>query len=106
MTQLEGLLKILDELIYLLESDDETHWSHWMRQSRDRLLNSDYSGIEKLFSAYGGMGSFNDLGIGQTYKNGKLRWKEKYAEKNSELDRLRTKAWELADRIRRESELE
>jgi len=54
MTQLEELLKILDELIHLLESDGETHWSHWMRRSRDRLLNLDYSGIEKLLSAYGG----------------------------------------------------
>ena len=95
MTKLDELLVVLDELIQLLESDGEDHWSGWMRQARDWLLNSDYAGIEKILSAYGGMGSFSDLVICQTYKDGQV-------EKNNRLDELRSKAWQLANQIRRD----
>ena len=100
-TKPDELLATLDELIRLLESDGEGHWSNWLRKSRARLLNSDYSGIEHLLSAYGGMGSFNDLVICQSYENGEFKWKEGHVEKNNRLDELRGKAWELADHIRR-----
>lgn len=100
-TKLDELLETLDELIQLLESDGEGHWSKWMRQSRARLLNSDYSGIEYLRSAYGGMGSFTDLVIGQSYENGQFRWKDGHVEKNDKLNELRRKAWEFAEHIRR-----
>jgi hypothetical protein len=104
-TKLDELLEVLDEIIQLLESDEEQHWSHWMCKSRARLLNSDYSGIEHLLSAYGGMGSFNDLVICQSYENGEFRWKDGHVEKNDRLDELRGKAWELADHIRRNHEI-
>ena len=90
---------ILDEL---LEVDGEQHWSKWMRQSRARLLNSDYSGIELLFSAYGSMESFNNFVIYQSNENGQFHLKEGYIEKNNRLDELRGIAWELAEQIRRE----
>ena len=100
-TKLDKLLKVLEEIIQILEADGEERWSHWMRQCRARLANSDYLGIEHLLSTYGGMGSFNDLVICQSYENGQFRWKEGYVEKNNRLDELRGKAWELADHIRR-----
>jgi hypothetical protein len=100
-TKLDELIEVLDEIIQILESDGEGHWSRWMRKSRARLLNSDYSGIEHLLSAYGGMGSFNDLVICQSYEDGEFKWKEGYVEKNDRLDELRGKAWELADHIKR-----
>ena len=102
-TKLDELLEVLAEIIELLESDGEQHWSKWMRQSRARLVNSDYSGIKHLLSAYGGMGSFNDLVIGQCYENDQFRWKEGHIEKNNRLAELRSKAWEMADVMRRES---
>jgi len=102
VTKLDELLETLSEIIKLLEDDREQHWSTWVRQSRDRLLKSEYSGIEHLLSAYGGMGSFSDLIICQRYENGQFRWKEGHIEKNGELDRLRRKVWELADAIRRD----
>jgi len=100
-TKLDELLKTLGELIQLLESDGEEHWSEWLRLSRVRLLNSDYSGIEHLRSAYGGMGSFTDLVICQSYDNGEFSWKEGHVAKYNHLDELRSKAWKLADNIRR-----
>ena len=101
-TKLDELLETLDEIIQLLESDGEQHWSRWIRQSRERLQNSDFSGIEHLLSAYGGMGSFNDLVICQSYENGESQWQEGYSEKNDRLNELRGKVWELADAMRRE----
>lgn len=101
-TKLDELLEILNELIQLLESDGEEHWSKWIRQSREQLQNSDFSGIEYLLSAYGGMGSFNDLIIFQGYENGKFQWKDRHVEKNNRLNELRSKAWKLADGIRRD----
>ena len=101
-TRLDELLEILSEIIKLLESDGEQHWSRWMRRSRDRLLKSDYSGIEYLLSAYGGMGSFNDLVICQSYEDGQFRWKVGHIEKNHRLDELRGNAWEMAEQIQRD----
>ena len=57
-TKLDELLEILNEIIQLLESDGEKHWSSWMRKSRERLLNSDYSGIEALAFSLWGHGFF------------------------------------------------
>ena len=101
-TRLDELLEVLSEIIEILDEDREEHWSGWMAQSRHRLLDSDYSGIEHLLSAYGGMGSFNDFVLGQSYENGQFRWKEGHVDKNNRLDELRRKAWKLADEITRD----
>ena len=96
------LVAVLEQLIELLESDSEKHWSRWMKKSKQRILASDYSGIEYLLEAYGGMGSFNDLVICQSYSGGQFEWKPNHQEKNDKLNELRNKAWELADDIKRE----
>ena len=95
------LIEILDQIIAILESDGESHWRKWIATSKSRLTNSDFSGIGHLLSAYGGMGSFSDLVIGQTMVNGKLHWKERAGETNERLDALRTEAYRLADFIKR-----
>jgi hypothetical protein len=99
------LIQTLDEIINILQSDDETHWCDWMTKARDRLLHSDYSEVEYLLSAYGGMGSFNDLVICQSAVDGKFKWKDGYKEKNSRLDELRQRAYELANGIKRNHEI-
>ena len=97
----QELVGVLDALASVLESDGDRHWANWMRKSQARLLNSDYSGIEYLLSAYGGMGSLNDLILGQSYKDGVFAWKPGYTELNERFAALRSKAWELADAIKR-----
>ena len=96
------LIVVLEDLISLLESDDETHWSNWLSKSKSRIEGSDFLGIELLLSAYGGMGSFNDLVICQLINNGKVEFTKGYTEKNEELSKLRSKAWELAESIKRD----
>ena len=88
-TKTEELISVLDELVAVLESDGEEHWSQWMSDARTRLADSDSSGITKLRSAYGGMGSFNDLILGQSYRDGVLCWKPGYGELNQRFYRLR-----------------
>ncbi len=98
--QTERLIGILDDLIALLRSDNETHWSAWMARAKARLENSDYSGIEYLLGAYGGMSSFNDLIICQRIENGTFVWTDQSKMKNDRLDDLRSQAWELAISIK------
>lgn len=66
----QELIQVLEQLIELLESDGDLHWSRWMRKVRALLIDSDYSGLTYLRSAYGGMGSFNDLTLGQPVHEG------------------------------------
>ncbi|MCP1518682.1 hypothetical protein J2Y74_002992 [Pseudomonas migulae] len=97
----EELIRVLDQLATVLESDGNTHWSLWIRKARALLLDSDYSGIEYLRSAFGGMGSLNDLILGQSSDNGVLCWKPGHVELNERFDELRNKAAQLADFIKR-----
>uniref|UniRef100_UPI00403F3A87 DUF6966 domain-containing protein n=1 Tax=Paludibacterium sp. THUN1379 TaxID=3112107 RepID=UPI00403F3A87 len=96
---------MLDELASVHESDRNAHWGSWMRKARVRLLNSDYSGIEYCLSAYGGIGSLNDVVLGQSYKDGAFEWNPGYVELNERLTVLRKKAWELANAIKRSQQL-
>jgi len=98
----QELVKVLDELIALLTSDNEQHWSVWMQQARSWIMASDYSGIEKVLQAYGGMGSFNDLLLGYSENDGILQQKKGLRELNDSLEKLRSKAYTLAKEIAHE----
>lgn len=81
------LITVLDRLVTLLREDRwSSHWLDWVEKSRREIANSDFHGIERLLGAYGGMGSFNDLVLSSS--------------SDDELDRLRTRARELAILIR------
>lgn len=97
----EQLIDVLDQLATVLESDGDTHWSQWIRKARAHVMNSDYYGIEYLLSAYGGMGSFNDLILGQSSVNGAFAWKPGHVELNNKFDALRNQAAKLAHKIKR-----
>lgn len=96
------LVAVLDQLIELLESEGERHWSCWIRRSRERILACDYSGIELLLRAYGGMGSFNDFSLraGADTRESKVRQTARAIDRR--LDELRTTAWDLAEAVRRD----
>ncbi|MFJ4144763.1 DUF6966 domain-containing protein [Pseudomonas sp. NPDC089734] len=97
----EELIRVLDELIAVLESDDEEHWSAWFRNARAQLLDSDYAGIASVLSAFGGMGSFNDLTLGRSYKNGVLCWKAGYGDLNKRLEGLKDDVSRLAGEVKK-----
>ena len=69
---------------------------------KEQTAKSDYSGIEKLLGAYGGMGSFNDLLLGYYQENGITKQRKGHGSVNQEPEKMRTEAWELATEIKRE----
>ena len=75
-----------------------------MTQAKETFQNDDLSGIDILLNAYGGMGSINDLLIGQVTENGKfVAWKDGYQEKQNAFDSLREEAYIVANEIKRET---
>ncbi|MGF6430319.1 MULTISPECIES: DUF6966 domain-containing protein [Bradyrhizobium] len=85
------LILVLDRLAALLREDRwGSRWADWMEKSRREIVDGDFHGIERLLSAYGGMGSFNDLVSSSS---------------NDEIDRLRTQARELAISIRNNADI-
>ncbi len=72
-----------------------------MLRAQSRLKDSDYSGLEYFLSAFGGMGSFNDIILGQSFQDGVFAWKPGYKELNEHFEKLLSKAWELATNIKR-----
>ena len=82
------LISVLDELIESLEEDDFGHIAKILRVGRTRILNSDYSGVEKVLSVYAGLGSLNDIFASDI--------------SNPKFENLRNTAWELADEIRKD----
>jgi hypothetical protein len=47
----------------LLDNAKDPHWTFHLRGDLERLEEGDLSAVEHLLSAYGGMGSLNDLYI-------------------------------------------
>ncbi len=86
------LIEVVDKLILILNDDDQKHWSNWMSQAKNRLIASDFSGIEKVLSAYGGMGSSNDICLSKVNRT------------NENFSELQNQAWELATDIKHEYE--
>ncbi len=92
------LVALLDELAVILRELDQAHWADSMSESARRLRQSDFSGVQHLLSAYGGMGSFNDILpelVGEQPDHRVERARQ-----------LRSEAWDLGDEIRRESEID
>ncbi len=88
----EELIEVLSRLTEILNRDKNYHWAQWMNSAKSRLVNSGYSGIEKFLSAYGGMGSFNDVYI------------KEISRENEKFSELSTKAWNLANEIKQDHE--
>ncbi len=91
---------MLRALIELLDADGETHWRNWLSDSLAALEEKDPRGALHLRDAYGGMGSFNDLIVGQREDENGFSWAPHSAEANEELERLRGQAYSLAMEFR------
>lgn len=63
--ELSSLVAMLTEASSLFSKHEMVHWASWLEQDAQRIERSDFYGIEHLLSAYGGMGSINDVGLGE-----------------------------------------
>ena len=92
------LVALLDEMGVVLRQLDQAHWAAWVSESARRLRQSDFSGITHLLGAYGGMGSFNDI-LPELVG-------EKPDQRVKRARQLRSEAWDLAEEIRHEADVE
>jgi hypothetical protein len=93
------LENLLDEAVALLEKHGETYWAAWMATCRRTIAAGDAYGVDYLLSAFGGMGSFNDVLLLRA--NGNTIDESEEAFVNTRLEELRTDIWSDATEIRR-----
>lgn len=56
------LCALLATLVEVLDDEGDAHWASWMRTSREMISDADPAGVDHFLGAFGGMGSFNDVG--------------------------------------------
>jgi len=94
------LCSVLRAVIEVLDADGEAHWREWMAKGLGKVEAGDLrGGARHVLGAYGGMGSFNDLVIGQRMEEGVFTWAEGYQTQNDRLDGLRADAYDLAQAL-------
>ncbi|MBX3652140.1 MAG: hypothetical protein KF771_12285 [Burkholderiales bacterium] len=81
--QTAELIWALDQITMILRGSNEHHWVTWLEKDRKLIANGDFYGVEHLLQAFGGMGSFNDFGLGDP-------------DKDSRIDALRGSIYDLA----------
>lgn len=75
----------IEEMILILEEGVHHHWANWFKKSRNLIDQGRFqASFIKTMSAYGGMGSFNDV-----------FW-DLPKEKFEELEKLRGEVWSYA----------
>jgi hypothetical protein len=68
-TEIETLAEMIEEAENLLRKHKISHWADWLKKDARFIRNLDFYGIEHLLSAFGGMGSLNDLGLAEPSKD-------------------------------------
>ncbi len=88
------LAQRIEKIVALLEEVGDAHWTAWLQQDVVDLRAGDHRGIQHFLSAFGGMGSLNDLFI--CPENRHRVKKEDVDEVNRRLRVLLDDAWSLA----------
>jgi hypothetical protein len=98
------LAEKLRDTCSLLCAAGERHWISWMSQSLAQIENGNSAGIVKLLSAYGGMGSFNDLVLSSS--DGRFLEDAECQQLNQSLDTLRSELFALATELVRQENMQ
>jgi len=61
--EIEALAAMIEEAESILRKYEISHWADWLKKDALLIRKLDFYGIEHLLSAFGGMGSLNDLGL-------------------------------------------
>lgn len=99
---IETLSGRLEAISAMLTSFGEKHWAAWLADDARRLRAGDPAALEHFLSAFGGMGSINDLYI--CPQNGHRIDEADVQASNEQLRRALSDVWELARIKARESE--
>ncbi len=98
------LVSVLEQLEGLLVDYGESGWATQITKARSEMQRSDYHGVERLLSLYGGkIGSFYELFLGGSFSApnglGTVTFSDDEKRANDLLDQLRDEAYELANDI-------
>ena len=92
----------LEELAALLTKHGVSHWAQWVAGDLELVKAGNLRGIEHLLSAYGGMGSLNDVHI--CPQNGHNIKEDEIHSVNDQFLKLTSKVYDLATNIQRKIE--
>jgi hypothetical protein len=93
-SDLDRLAKAMDQFAAFLRDVGETRWSDWVSSDAERVRSGDYGGVDHFLSAFGGMGSINDLAfMGSASDDREAKWRSR--------DEVAEPAYELAKEIQR-----
>ncbi|MCI1013274.1 hypothetical protein HWE04_05380 [Herbaspirillum sp. C7C2] len=95
---IEALVQKLREAEKLLRAHHESRWADWLANDADRINRLDFYGIEHLLSAFGGMGSLNDLVF--QYQDGAVLHVP--LPENEQFSALRQEVYSLASKLKSE----
>ena len=98
-SEIDALAQMLDQAEALLRSYEQVRWAEWLAKDARRIRSLDGYGVEHLLSAYGGMGSLNDVVLQRSTGVGVLL----DASDNERFDKLRSDIYGLAKRLRSET---
>ena len=96
--ELGRLNSSLNETVLLLREHGESHWLAWAERCQRELDAHDTAAFDHILSAFGGMGSFNDLLI-LGYNKHRIEPGQETAV-NDRLANLRTAIWTSATALR------
>ncbi|MBI4625708.1 MAG: hypothetical protein HY736_21120 [Verrucomicrobia bacterium] len=88
------LAQHIEKIIALIEEVGDAHWTTWLKQDAADLRAGDQRGVRHFLSAFGGMGSLNDLII--CPENRHRVKKEEVDAVNRKLTAMLEDAWNLA----------
>ncbi|MBL8523403.1 MAG: hypothetical protein JNN20_06930 [Betaproteobacteria bacterium] len=96
-SEIQALAELIEGAQALLAKHGEKHWASWLEQDARRIQNLDLYGVEHVLSAFGGMGSINDLVLHPI--NGHLIQENEIDAANAELANLLNRANALAKKL-------
>jgi hypothetical protein len=85
------LVSLMSELASLLAAHSHSDWSQWVAKDAALIRAGDGYGLNHFLSAFGGMGSLNDIIL-----DGRSDQKR--------FNALKSEAWTLATALRREAD--
>lgn len=94
----ERLAEALDELAAFLADHSESSWAEWTSKDAAWTRRGDGYGVTHFLSAFGGMGSLDDVVFDP--RNGNAASMAEAEGLNQAFDELRGRAWRLASALR------
>lgn len=98
--EVEELANLIQEASILLLTHGEKSWGDWLRIDAQRVRSLDFYGVEHMLSAFGGMGSINDLVLSPM--NGHIIEVKDVANANEKFRNLLGRIYKVAKKLAKE----